>query len=722
MRKRAVKGEHILFLLLCFLPVLIFGGAFFERPAEEEEPLAAIQAELPTAIKISSSGGRSATPHIVADSGGAAHVVWVEGTGGQRNVFYGTNKGGTWRSPANVSPDINVGASGPWMDFAIDTEDRLHYVLTAVSPYPNYEVYYKSFSNEEWQPSRNISETALPDAGGSAGPAIGTSPVNGNCYVVWYDDIDEPDHWWLYFNYGKGNSWSKSRAMPLGSGTYIPEIDVDGSDTAHLIWIHRRRGSSVVYYSFNTNPPDINKWTSPMGISGETMLDWCEPHIAVAREGNVYVAWMQNRDGNREIYVRRKIDGKWGEPENASKTPGASELPRIAVDNNNGNVYVVWQEKVNGKWQIYFNNSQGGQWSTATAITNNSADSIEPDVFVDNSGEIHIAYSDNSSGNFEIWYVSTSEMGGIITLTYPPLGLNMNTVLDSNSGLKKNILKWKKNPLNDDEYVKEYHIYRKIASQGVSAYALRAKVSKSTFSFEDSGLSTDNKYSYVVSTANNDGEESDYSNEVMEPLAYPPINLATETSLDSSQTKKINTITWRRNPRNGKIDIKNYRVFRREEQSGTFKSIGAVSGSASSYQDKNLPTGKKFIYRITAVDKFNKECEPSSSVYEDYVFPPINLSLNTIVNSGLFFSEKINHLKWKRNPLNSPVKVIKYVVYRKKAGENGFAYTGILSIEENITTEFLDRNLSQDDRYAYVVTAVCDNGAESEFSSTKIEK
>ncbi|MBN1223235.1 MAG: hypothetical protein JXB23_08285 [Candidatus Aminicenantes bacterium] len=721
MRKSVIKGKSILLVLLCFFPVLIFGSAIFDGPSEEKDPVASAQAELPTAIKISSSGARSATPLVVADSNGAAHVIWAEGVSARRNVFYNTNKGGTWRNPVNVSPDIKLGASGPWLDFAIDPADRLHYVLTAVSPYPNYEIYYKQFSNEEWQPSVNISGTALPDAGGSACPTIAASPVNNNCYVVWYDDIDDPDHWRLYFNSGKGNDWNRSSALPLGGGTYIPEIDVDDSDTAHLIWIQRRKGTSVVYYSFNSNPPDTNKWTSPMGISGETRQEWCDPDIAVDGQGNVYVAWIHNKDNNREIYVRRRINGKWGELENASKTPGSSMFPRIAVDKNNGNVYVVWQEKVNGKWQIYFNNAQDGKWSTATRITNNSADSVEPDIFVDRSGEIHVVYSDNSSGGFNIWYVSSSAMGDVITLTYPPLGLNMNTVLEGDSGSKKNILKWKKNPNNDNEYVKEYAIFRKLASQGVSAYDLRARVSKSTFRYEDSGLSADYKYSYVVATVNNDGDQSDYSNEVVEPLAYPPINLATSTDLDSSMTKKINTVTWKRNPRNGKITIKNYRIYRREEKSDFFNSIGTVSGSAGSYKDDNLSTGKKFVYRISAIDKFNKECEPSLPTFEDDVFPPIKLELKTIVNTGLYFTEKIIRLRWKKNPLNNPVKVVKYVVYRKKAEEAASSYKGLLVIEAN-TTEFFDRNLSQDDKYAYVVTTVCDNGAESEFSSKKVEK
>jgi fibronectin type 3 domain-containing protein len=279
---------------------------------------------------------------------------------------------------------------------------------------------------------------------------------------------------------------------------------------------------------------------------------------------------------------------------------------------------------------------------------------------------------------------------------------------------------WKKNSSNDSEKVKSYKIYRKQASQGVSSYKHYETVNDSTFRFEDRALSVNYKYSYVLTTLDNEGEESDHSNEVSEPLVFPPVNLSTESSLDNTATKKINTVRWQKNPRNDST-VKNYRVYRKEEDDTVYKDIGAISGSAYAYQDKNLPTGKKYAYRLTAVDKNNRECEPSYSIREDYVFPPINMNLKTINNEGMFFKEKINRLRWKRNPLNDPVNVVKYAIYRKTTEENKSSYVRIFEDLEN-AFEFWDRNLPSDARYIYRLTSVCENGAESEHSNPRVEK
>lgn len=354
MKKNKINSTRMFFFFLCCFPVLIFGGVIFAGRAEEwnSSCLFAVQSELPTPIKISSSGALSANPLVVADSEGSAHVIWLEGTGGRRQVFYNTNKGGSWRNPVNTSSDIKIGPSGPWPDFTIDSAGRLHYVLTAVSSYPNYEVYYKAFADNSWRNSVNISETAQPDSGGSACPTIASDPTNNNCYVVWYDDIDMPDRFRLFFNHGSQNSWNRSRQLPFQTGAYTPEIDVDGSGRAHLIWIRRGRGS-VVWYSTNPNPSDVNNWTEPISVSDQTYMDFCEPDVAVDLEGNVYVVWIQRKENNEEIYFKQRINGNWGSVQNISKTSGSSMLPRVAVDNNSGNVYVVWQERTGGKWQIF---------------------------------------------------------------------------------------------------------------------------------------------------------------------------------------------------------------------------------------------------------------------------------------------------------------------------------------------------------------------------------
>lgn len=674
-----------------------------------------------TPVNISLSGGTSSTPLIVTDQAGQAYAIWVEGVGARgRNIYFNRTTNGVWGKPENTSEDINIGGSGPWPDLAIDTQGNPQYVVTAVSPYPNYEIYFKQYSDGVWRGSEDISHTEEEDAGGSACPTIAVNPTNNQSYAVWYDDIARPDIWQLFFNLRTGGNWgTSSQALPFSSSTYTPKLGVDGHGQAHLIWIRRGGGSSIVYYSTNTNPVDRNKWTSAVGVSGATYIDFCEPEIAVDNAGNVYVVWMQNVGSNYEIYFRKRMNGNWGAIENISKTSASSQFPKIAVDSNSGNAYVVWQERANNHWQVYFNACQNGQWAVRTALTNNLTESIHPAIAVDAQGEVHIVYSDNSGGAYNIWYLGSAEIGGYVL---PPVNVRLQVARDGEPSKKVNILNWNRNGANDNTQVKNYRIYRKRASQGDNKYSLLATVNKETLRYEMRGLSTDYKYSYVLTTVDQEGQESSNSERVTEPLVYPPVDLIVTSKLDASQTKKINQLTWKKNPYNTNT-ITKYWIYRRNESNGgtTYNCFASVSGTTFSYEDKNLPTGSKYSYFVTSADQWGGECEASVSSYEDKAFHPLNVFLKTFVNDGLFFSEKVNVLQWEKNPLNTPIDINCYRVYRKENGTADTEYALVDTVDPGVF-EYMDVKLSTDKKYTYFMTTLASDGYESKNSVPRPEQ
>lgn len=710
---------------LIILVSLVIASSFAVGYMQEEAELTEVpqkvaaliaQGQAGAPVKISHSGAASEEPHIVTNSAGVAYVVWVE----KKSIQFNSNGGGSWGSPRIMSNGTTIGASGPWPSYTIDNGGNPQIVYTAKFSGANYEIAYNSFNNG-WSSPRNVSQTPH---GGSACPTIAVNPKNNQKYACWYDDQGHPDRWELFFKYkNAGGSWSNLKKLPFGTSHYCPKMTVDGTGKAHLVWLRRRRGGSFVHYSSNANPPDEHKWTASQDISGNTGIDFAEVVIDSDQAGNVYVVWEKNSSGNKEIFFRKKAaGGGWQTTQNLSKTGSGSKWPDIVVAKNSGNAYVVWQESVAGKWQVFFKYYENGSWTSSSNLTNNGSHSIHPSVWVDGSGEVHVVYSDNASGSYNIYYLSTTDTGTVAASVYPPLNAHLGTSLDGAADRKKIVLKWKKNPSNDSEMLEGYKIFRKNANHGVSSYKVRATVSKGTYRFEDTGLSVNQKYSYVLLAFNGDGLESDYSNEASEPLVFPPVNLLVNTDLDSSETKKENRITWKHNPNNGNGVLKKYKIYRRPEEGGNFQSVGTTSGSALSYTDKNLSTKVKYAYRMTALDKNDRECEPSFGAYEDYVFHPIDLGLKTIVNEGLFYSEKMNRLRWKKSPLNDPVNVVKYVIYRKKASESKSKFAPILVTEDAKNREFWDRNIPLDVKYSYAVTAVCDNGAESELSGMRTEK
>jgi fibronectin type 3 domain-containing protein len=197
-----------------------------------------------------------------------------------------------------------------------------------------------------------------------------------------------------------------------------------------------------------------------------------------------------------------------------------------------------------------------------------------------------------------------------------------------------------------------------------------------------------------------------------------------DTRLDASQTLKINTIGWQRNPANDNLQLLEYRVYRKRANlpDSDFSLIGAVPTTIFQYVDGGRSLSEKYTYGLTTVPKDPNGLESTGSefVTEIITFPPLDAACRTVTNNSLFRREKINVVSWKRNPLNQAITVVQYNIYRKKDGQDDSSYQKIASVA-GYALEYQDRKLSFNEKYHYVITAVDTGGYESARSSTARE-
>lgn len=82
------------------------------------------------------------------------------------------------------------------------------------------------------------------------------------------------------------------------------------------------------------------------------------PAVA-ADQDRVHVVWQDKREGNYEIYYSQSIKGgAFSEPVNISRSAGISDLPRVKVRGDR--VYVVWSDNSSGAYQIMLARSDDG--------------------------------------------------------------------------------------------------------------------------------------------------------------------------------------------------------------------------------------------------------------------------------------------------------------------------------------------------------------------------
>lgn len=136
------------------------------------------------------------------------------------------------------------------------------------------------------------------------------------------------------------------------------------------------------------------------------------PGIAVSGN-NVYVVW---RDGS-EISYRRSIDSgvSFGPTENLSNNAGFSAASAIAASGSN--VYVVWTDNTFGNSEILYRRStdSGANFDPTINLSNNDGFSVDP-VISALGNNIYLAWSDDSLGNFEIFFKRSLDSGASFSL------------------------------------------------------------------------------------------------------------------------------------------------------------------------------------------------------------------------------------------------------------------------------------------------------------------
>jgi len=601
--RRKIKGFRVIFAI-ALLAVSIF-------PWQRSRGLAAGAADPAAAapVNISRSGSISGYPLVGIDANNAAYVVWMEYLG-KRTFTFATNKSGSWSTPAAFEQVAYDTEEAGFPEFAVSLGGQAHMSWQDVRAI-SYDIFHISYNNG-WSSPTNVSDA---NEGGSAYSGIAVNPVDNFAYAVWMDGTGRELGWDITLKYrSPSGAWSVLQVLPVGQG-YMPKIAFDPTGTAHLTWTTRGWDTSTVWYSKNRTPQNANGWTQPVVIEGDTGQDWCYPRIAADKAGNAHFIWLTRAQGADAIAFRKiSAAGVMSEKSLASTAGATAAEGALAVDKNSGQAYVAWAQ--GGE---IFANSYGTAWSGAQNMTNSAGSDAQPSIAVDGSGNLHLVYAESVGGNWEIMYLGTA--GGSppppVVKPKPPLALVLDTALDATQTQKINTLAWARNPDNSSLTIQSYKIFRKAGGQ---SFALVATVSGSTFSYQDSGLSLSQKYSYALTAVSSDAQESDASETVEEASTFQPLTPACKTVINSAlfRKEKINVASWKRNPLNGAITVLQYNIYRKlsTQSDSQYAKIASVGAGVLEYLDRKLSTADAFSYYVTTVDTGNTESKPSAVVKE----------------------------------------------------------------------------------------------------------
>lgn len=131
------------------------------------------------------------------------------------------------------------------------------------------------------------------------------------------------------------------------------------------------------------------------------------PASVTEANGTVHMVWQDYRTGNFEIFYNT-IQGNgiktWPNDLQLTTSVGDSLYPSIAIDAK-GNLHVVWQDNRDGNWEIYYKklDNTGLPITGDERVTNDSHNSVNPVVTVDADNNVHVTWSDDRTGTYELY-------------------------------------------------------------------------------------------------------------------------------------------------------------------------------------------------------------------------------------------------------------------------------------------------------------------------------
>ena len=205
------------------------------------------------------------------------------------------------------------------------------------------------------------------------------------------------------------------------SGKIVPRITMALDENYfYVAWNDNQAIYQNVYLQkFNSSDGSPVPVSSPawggiveVSVNSGDETDQAMPDLAIDVLGNIYLTWMDNRNGNWDIYAQ-KYDSGGANPWIAdlkvnSDIDSNRRNPRIVIDNDN-NFYIVWDDEINGVsnkdiFLAKFDENGGIGFAGKKVNTDISIlDQYEPSIAYDGADHLYLCWSDRRSSEPDIY-------------------------------------------------------------------------------------------------------------------------------------------------------------------------------------------------------------------------------------------------------------------------------------------------------------------------------
>jgi hypothetical protein len=344
-------------------------------------------------------------------------VTWgLEYYVGPSHLYYrrSLNGGVSWEDTIRIADSVDM---LPVATIATNDLDAVH-VLYGRLPYRG--IYYRRSldGGASWS-----SDTVLDADTTSGAVSMATVGVDA-VHAIWRRRIGSDTCRFVYArSVSSGLDWqplvelADAVVVDDTSEDYLPFVSIAASEIfVHLVWQDLRDDSQCnIYYKRSTNRGDA--WESDVRLTTDTLLS---VFPTVAASGNmVYVGWLQGerQDSVFQYYFSRSVNGgmNWESPVcliEGLTTRYFWGIPQVSARDEL--VVIGWgcesQDSVTRVWFKYSEN-QGLDWSDSVCVRFDSTRATYPSAVIDDSGSIHIVWTEWMEGCCEIYHTRYLPVG-----------------------------------------------------------------------------------------------------------------------------------------------------------------------------------------------------------------------------------------------------------------------------------------------------------------------
>jgi hypothetical protein len=255
----------------------------------------------------------------------------------------------------------------------------------------NYEVYYCRWNGTTWSLPRNVSNTS----GVSSAPSVALAP-DGMLHVVWADNT--PGYNVIYHGYWNGTYWL-NQPVPHASGG-APAITVSPGGVVHVVW--QDRDAADAPYEVYHSQFFAGQWSLPENLSDTVTDQSLIPNVIVDSNDQTHVTWQERVRGRYAIFYTYGWVGYWSIPERVSGDGADAFVPSEAVGPGTA-VYIGWDE---GTQAVYKQREgEGGTWSQPNTVLQDPSGVTELVLAMDPSGQFHAVWSNRVAvDNWDVFY------------------------------------------------------------------------------------------------------------------------------------------------------------------------------------------------------------------------------------------------------------------------------------------------------------------------------